>query len=135
MGWTGSTCGELDLLPAPADAGLRQIQWSTWAASLGRESSGDFGMLVVEMPGHVSLEALNTHSRIVWATSKTALGPYVATNHFHDEIVVQAQAQTPRVIQAPDGTFLLYDSSGGQRSGCVKAGRGIFYYRTAASLQ
>lgn len=137
-GWTGDTCGMLDLVPAPSGAGLRQEDWSTWCGTVAQDpESGEFNMFSSEMGDHGSLSVWKDHSQIIRATSTSAVGPYtpVKNSTGGQEVVVHQQAHNPMLIQAPDGTYLLYDSYAGEGFRCVDAGPGVFYYHTSPSLQ
>ncbi len=123
-GWVGPHCASLNLLPAPADSGLRQKNSSNWCgtilpdendAELFHSYNADFGGC---------LDGLNiwtTGSRVIHSTSRGAPeGPYTPLwVNGGAEVAVAAQAHNPQAIRAPDGTYLLMDSYNGPDAGCT----------------
>ena len=122
-GWTGPTCASLDLLPAPADSGLRQANSSNWCGTilqdlvnpeLWHSYNADFGGCLD------GLGIWTTGSRVIHSTSQgSPVGPYAPLWAAGGaEVAVSAQAHNPQAIRAPDGTYLLMDSYGGPDARC-----------------
>lgn len=85
-GWTGGTCGVLDLQPVPVadEAPYSGAIWppnrevSSWGGNVvpPRSSGGEFSLYASEMVEHCGLATWQKNSRIVHAKAKTLEGPY-----------------------------------------------------------
>jgi hypothetical protein len=121
-GWGGPACASLALLPAPLDSGLRQSNSSNWCGTLLRDPSdpdlfhsynSDFGGC------RNGLGIWLTGSRVIHSTGPSPVGPFEPRWVDGDaEVAVRGEAHNPQAIQAPDGTYLLFDSYGGPDAGC-----------------
>lgn len=120
-GWTGTYCGQLNLVPGPLEVGLQQPNTSTWCGTIGVNNSGryQYHMFASEMSGNCSLgQAWRKGSQIVHAVSSNSLvGPYSRILG-SSGIAIPIEAHNPQIIQAPDKTWLLFDSYAGPDSGC-----------------
>jgi hypothetical protein len=122
-GWIGETCASLNLLPSSPSSGLRQTNSSNWCLSILRDDTNPnlFHAYSADFGGCLDgLKIWLQGSRIIHATSLgTPIGPYTPQWIDGDsEVAVSAEAHNPQAIQAPDGTYLLFDSYGGPDSGC-----------------
>jgi hypothetical protein len=116
-GYAGVGCAELDLVPAPPNAGLRQRgNHSNWCGTI-LQDEGDpslWHMYNSDFAG-CGLGIWITGSRVIHTQSKgSPVGPYVPTG----TVAVAGEAHNPQAIRAPDGTFLLMDSYNGPDAGC-----------------
>ena len=111
-GWTGQSCTELDLLPAPRNAGLRQKNSSNWCGTIHPDTSGLWHMWSSDMHG-CGLNIWLSGSQIIHAVASSPIGPYSPIG-----VAVHAEAHNPQLVRAPDGSFLLMDSYGGPDAGC-----------------
>lgn len=120
-GWMGPACGQLRLAPARRGTGYNLTgaspPTSSWGATIyqgisraGPRTSAGTGvnstwhMYAAEFTDHCDISHWSPNSRIVRATSEQGpLGPY----HFAAE-AVGAFAHNPKVVRAPDGTWLMY---------------------------
>jgi hypothetical protein len=87
-GWSGISCGKLDLLPAQAEhpAGTSGQIWpppgaqqSAWGGNVVAGAGGGYELIVSDL-GKCGLSAWQTNSRIVSAHAKQLTGPYVFTS-------------------------------------------------------
>lgn len=113
-GWRGSECGELALLPAAQHSGynLTRQGISTWGANIfpaataidDNADAGEWHMLVAEFENHCGIDHWSPNSAIVHATSMSGpAGPYT-----RQSVAVVPFAHNPKVVRAPDGTWLMY---------------------------
>jgi hypothetical protein len=112
VGWTGADCGQLDLAPAQPNSGLNETASgiSSWGANIfpAAEAGGGGGdswhMLAAEFENKCGISRWSPNSAIVLATSdRGAAGPYKRR-----KVVVPPFAHNPKVVRAPDGTWLMY---------------------------
>lgn len=85
-GWTGLSCGQLDLLPAPVPSrnGYNVPNTSSWGAGvLFDESTQLYHMWAAEFINHCGLLTWHNNSRVIHATATVSSGPY----SFVDEAV------------------------------------------------
>ena len=130
--WTGPSCGSLRLIPPEAVVAaypppeLRQTV-SSWGGSVlspGPESkSGSkWTMVVSELANGCGLNAWSTNSQLVLAEADAPDGPYQRVG-----LVSAPFATNPRIVEAPDGTFLVFhigcSGTGGQP--CTSCGGGV----------
>ena len=111
-GWRGADCGELELLPAAPSSGynLTAQGISTWGANIfpvhgSEDGDGDeWHMLASEFENKCGIDHWSPNSAIVHATSTSgAAGPYK-----RQSVAVIPFAHNPKVVRAPDGTWLMY---------------------------
>jgi len=110
-GWEGDGCGILSLIPAKTNAGFRQSDSYSWCGTVIPDSktTGLYHLFASEMGDHCNLDVWRTDSQIVQATSQgDPTGPYTRQN-----VTVAPEAHNPQAIQAPDGTYIIFDSYGG----------------------
>jgi len=105
--WTGPTCSELNLLPAPPNGGLKRPDISSWGGSVIKVGNV-YHMYAAEMANHCGLNTWGSNSIIVHATSNTPEGPYTKVGE-----VMTYFSHNPTVVTAPDGTYLIYHIGGG----------------------
>lgn len=116
-GWAGPQCASLDLLPAPPDAGLRQLNSSNWCGTLLADPANAslWHSLNSDFDG-CGLNVWLSGSRVLHSISTSGpLGPYTPV-----DVAVQAEAHNPQAIRAPDGQYLLFDSYAGPDGGCPR---------------
>lgn len=121
-GWTGATCSQLNLLPAPLppENGYNVPNTSSWGAGVIQDAlTGSFHMYVSEFINHCGLLSWHNNSRVVHAVSVAATGPYL----YSDE-VIPAYAHNPSVAPTADGDGLILVHIGagvwnGQQPECV----------------
>mmetsp|Transcript_25120 Transcript_25120/g.65524 ORF Transcript_25120/g.65524 Transcript_25120/m.65524 type:complete len:394 (+) Transcript_25120:2-1183(+) len=117
-GYRGITCAELDLVPAPPTAGLRQRgNHSNWCGTILQDEVDPtkWHMYNSDFAG-CGLGIWITGSRVIHTTAKgSPLGPYTPTG----EVAVAGEAHNPQATRAPDGTYLLMDSYNGPDAGCA----------------
>lgn len=108
-GWSGADCGRLDLAPAQPNSGFNETASgvSTWGANIfaeDTEGGESWHMLAAEFENKCDISKWSPNSAIVLATSSSgALGPYERR-----KVVVPPFAHNPKVVRAPDGTWLMY---------------------------
>lgn len=115
FGWTGESCGQLDLLPVDfenTNGGYKHPKTSTWGGSIIMKD-GMYHMWLAEMlpfgtegdagAGSCGLTSWATNSQITHVTSTHLLGPYV-----RKEVVVPVWSHNPKVVMSSDGTLLLF---------------------------
>ena len=104
--WRGDTCGALDLLPAAAPDGAlyRRPNVSSWCASTLRDdATGLWHAVVAQMSGNCGLNSWEANSQLVHVVSASGpAGPYV-----NETLVRLPFSHNPKLIRAPDGTFLI----------------------------
>jgi len=111
-GWKGDDCGILNLEPAVYGSGYN-LTGSTpptdsWGANIfpttGSSSPSDWSMVVAEFENHCQISNWSPNSAIVLAQSTTGPeGPYS-----RKKVLVAPFAHNPKVVKAPDGTWLMY---------------------------
>jgi hypothetical protein len=111
-GWSGADCGQLSLLPVRHGTGYNLTgstpATSSWGANIFPSSSDTMSqtwhMLASEFENHCDISRWSPNSAIVHAVSSVGPeGPYV-----RKAVAVPAFAHNPKVVQAPDGTWLMY---------------------------
>merc|ERR1712086_466670 len=104
MGWTGQTCGQLNLLPARPrpHAGFDEVGNSSWGGSIQADKNGVWHMFVSRMAGHCGLNSWQQNSEIVHATSTDPEGPYT-----YNQTVLPHFAHGPKVRALKDDTYLM----------------------------
>jgi hypothetical protein len=109
-GWKGSTCGELDLLPASPSAGYTRTGYASWGGSVVQEPSDKkWVMYLAEMDLHCGLSSWSTNSRIVRAESSTPGGTYT-----FKEVAKKRFAHEPTIIgPTSEGYYLLFHVGAG----------------------
>eukprot|EP01007_Sphenomonas_quadrangularis_P002684 NODE_443_length_1479_cov_149.490210_g327_i0.p1 GENE.NODE_443_length_1479_cov_149.490210_g327_i0~~NODE_443_length_1479_cov_149.490210_g327_i0.p1 ORF type:complete len:402 (+),score=90.41 NODE_443_length_1479_cov_149.490210_g327_i0:45-1250(+) len=106
--WTGERCTSLYLLPATPGGGIVEPAVSTWGAGVVKRD-GVYHMFFSEMVESCGLTSWQTNSRIVHATSSVIDGPYTRKN-----VTVPIWSHNPAIVQAPDGTLILFHIGTGQ---------------------
>jgi len=108
--WTGEKCEWINFAPAMRGSGLHTIEvdgfnTSSWGGSiLYDNSTGMYHMWAAEMVNHCGITSWTTNSRIVHATSKSALGKYT-----RQEVVFDVFSTEPNAVRDPDtGEFVLF---------------------------
>ena len=117
-GYRGDTCAELDLVPAPLGAGLRQHgNRSNWCGTiLQDDKQADLWHMYNSDFAGCGLGIWITGSRVIHTASKgSPLGPFVPTG----KVAVAGEAHNPQAVKAPDGTYILMDSYNGPDAGCA----------------
>lgn len=127
-GWTGARCSLLDLVPATdkkATHALRLEGTSTWGGSVAySRTDGRYHMLAAIMEGGCGLDSYEHNSAVVHAVSDTPEGPYTiapskhtlgAAANYSSSLVVPPFAHNPTVVQAPNGSWVLYHIGCGMR--------------------
>ena len=108
--WSGAHCAVLRLLPAPSEVAthaLRLQGTSTWGGSVALSpTDGRYHMLAAIMEGNCGLNSYERNSAVVHAVSETPAGPYRLSAG--NGTVVPAFAHNPTVVQAPNGSWVLY---------------------------
>jgi hypothetical protein len=103
-GWVGADCATLDLMPSMPHAGYRRTNVSSWGGSVHFDAATKrWQMFAAEMTLGCGIGAWEANSRIVRASSDCADGMY----RFEEE-VKGAFSHEPTVVQAPNGTWLLF---------------------------
>lgn len=111
-GWRGDDCGQLKLKPAQPGTGynLTNEGISSWGANIFPDSPDSQGststwhMYAAEFENKCGISHWSPNSAIVHATSTAgAAGPYVRRS-----TAVVPFAHNPKVVRAPDGTWLMY---------------------------
>jgi hypothetical protein len=102
QGWKGEECGILDLAPAPSVEAFHRPLTASWGGGV-LFAEGQYHLFVAVMEKHCGLDTWGANSAIYHAVSPTAAGPYV-----NETVVVPHWAHSPRITQAPDGTYLLW---------------------------
>ena len=122
-GWTGATCGLLDVLPLQVGAsGMNEVDSappsSSWGGSVVfAAEDGLFHMFFSEILGHCPMAQWGTNSACFHATSASALGPFgnksqVIGAWCHNALVRQAQ-------DAHGALYMLWHIGDGQEAGRV----------------
>ena len=127
--WGGAHCGELRLLPAASEAAthaLRVEGASSWGGSVARDrATGKYHMLAAFMEGGCGLKSYTHNSAVVHAVSDAPAGPYVlassgvsgggggvggggGSDSVNASRVVPPFAHNPTLVQAPNGSWVLY---------------------------
>ena len=109
-GWHGDDCGQLGLLPVKPNSGynLTGEGISSWGANIfpathnGAETV--WHMYAAEFENKCGISHWSPNSAIVHATSTSGpAGPYT-----RKDVAVVPFAHNPKVVRAPDGTWLMY---------------------------
>ena len=100
----GAQCDQLALLPARSpSSGYRSVNISSWGGSvLYSADDGLWHMWASEMVHHCGLDAWQSNSRIIHATSSEADGNY----NYSDE-VVSVFAHNPTVVRGDRGEYVM----------------------------
>eukprot|EP00039_Didymoeca_costata_P005662 m.83474 g.83474 ORF g.83474 m.83474 type:complete len:337 (-) comp12923_c0_seq1:386-1396(-) len=104
--WEGTECEKLAVLPVPKENGYKQEHVSSWGGNaIYINETGLYHGFFSEFVHNCGVNTWGKNSRIVHATSKTALGPYV----FADE-ALPPQAHNAHIARAngTSGKFLLW---------------------------
>ncbi len=103
--WTSDDCSVLHLLPSPNAKALYRSYESSWGGSVVYNSESDtFHMYAADMAYDCGLNAWQTNSRVLHATSKTAIGPYEPK-----EVTVPIWAHNPTLHKVPNGgPYVIY---------------------------
>lgn len=106
-GWSGRSCSALRLLPVPSGSGLNESaggkRVSSWGGTVHRLEDGRFGMLASQLVNHCGLNAWTRNSRVIFATSATAVGPYR-----QQSVIEGTFSHEPSVARAPNGSWVMY---------------------------
>jgi hypothetical protein len=102
QGWKGNDCGILDLAPSSSVEAFHRPLTASWGGGV-IFAEGQYHLFVAVMEKHCGLDTWGANSAIYHAVSSLAAGPYV-----NETIVVPHWAHSPRITQAPDGTYLLW---------------------------
>ena len=108
-GWHGADCGQLKLKAVQPGSGynLTSEGISTWGANIfpaGTPDSQVWHMYAAEFENKCGINHWSPNSAVVHAVSNTgAAGPYTRQN-----TAVVPFAHNPKVVRAPDGTWLMY---------------------------
>jgi hypothetical protein len=135
-GWEGDDCHLLKLSPAfaPPDQAYCHYNDSTWGGSVLKGDDGVYHMYFSEMANNCTLHDYGSVSRVVHATARSPLGPFV-----RQSIALPVFAHNPQVIRHPDGTLLLFHIGDTVDPACVSDCRpntttpSITTYRNATS--
>ena len=77
---------------------------STWGANIFPGDGGAWHMYAAEFENNCDISSWSPNSAIVHATSTTGPdGPYTRT-----DVAIRPFAHNPKVVRAPDGTWLMY---------------------------
>lgn len=107
-GWTGADCGVLKLSPAEKGTGYNLTganpPISSWGANIFEADDGAWHMYAAEFEEHCDVSKWSPNSAVIHAVSKNgAEGPYTRVQE-----VIPPFSHNPKVVQAPDGTWLMY---------------------------
>ncbi|KAJ5752438.1 hypothetical protein N7520_009355 [Penicillium odoratum] len=107
-GWTGKTCGKLDLRPGPTSNGYNRTEEgiSSWCNEIIHDPINKdlYHLFVSEFTHGCGLDYWSPYSRIIRAESVHPLGPYTLK-----QVIVSAFAHNPSVVWSErDKVFLLY---------------------------
>jgi hypothetical protein len=109
-GWGGPACGMLQLLPVRPGTGFNRTAeapqpTSTWGANIfPGAAEGHWDMIAAEFEEHCDISHWSPNSAIVHAVSTAGPeGPYT-----RQSVAVPPFAHNPKVVRAPDGTWLMY---------------------------
>ena len=109
-GWGGPACGVLQLLPVRRGTGFNRTAeapqpTSTWGANIfPGAAAGRWDMIAAEFEQHCDISHWSPNSAIVHAVSTAGPeGPYT-----RQSVAVPPFAHNPKVLRAPDGTWLMY---------------------------
>ena len=112
-GWRGDDCGLVNLAPAVLGSGYNltgeQQPISSWGGNIfpdedPAKNPNTWHMYASEFTEHCDIRHWSPNSRIIHAVSTSGpLGPYSFANE-----AVPAFAHNPKVLKAPDGTWLMY---------------------------
>ena len=112
-GWRGDDCGLVHLAPVVLGSGYNltgdERPTSSWGANIFpdedlAQNPNTWHMYASEFTEHCDIRHWSPNSRIVHTVSTSGpLGPYSFANE-----VVPAFAHNPKVLKAPDGTWLMY---------------------------
>eukprot|EP00039_Didymoeca_costata_P004845 m.76552 g.76552 ORF g.76552 m.76552 type:complete len:395 (-) comp12563_c0_seq6:24-1208(-) len=107
-GWSAPDCGVLNLMPAVNNSGYNLTGLnppvSSWGANIFSDAKNIWHMYASEFENHCDISHWSPNSHVIHATSSTGpLGPYSKVGE-----AVPAFAHNPKVVQAPDGTWLMY---------------------------
>jgi len=78
-GWTGETCGVLDLAPVAVGGGMREDGNSTWGFTMaGRMPwrDGKYHAILAFITDHAGIESYGSHMGLAVATASVPEGPY-----------------------------------------------------------
>jgi hypothetical protein len=117
-GWTGDSCGTMDLLPVNASEGFNALAEgvSTWGGSaVYAEEDGLWHLFHSRILGGCGLDSWTTNSACYHATAASPAGPYG-----NDSLVYGAFCHNALVRRAADGTYLLWHIGDGAEPGGVK---------------
>eukprot|EP00911_Craspedida_sp_UC1_P000698 UC1_evm4s531 len=130
-GWTGTTCGALDLVspasvvpayPPPGDSALV----TSWGGSiLNDQSQSRYWMVASEMTNSCGMNTWTTNSRIISAVASVPEGPYTRS-----QVLMEPFAHNPVVSRAPDGTYIIFHigcgtGGSGGLSSCTNCSNGV----------
>ncbi len=126
-GWSGPSCGQLDLLPVEARSPAatsgqiwppQGLQQSAWGGNVVAGADGGFELVVSDL-GTCGLEAWQTNSRIVSAKSKSLTGPFV----FDSEVMgaFAHNANPVKISAGPDrGALAVFHVGDGITKGSLR---------------
>ena len=126
-GWSGASCGLLDLLPVEASSPAatsgqiwppKGLQQSAWGGNVVAGEDGGFELVVSDL-GACGLEAWQTNSRIVSAKSKSLTGPFV----FDSEVMgaFAHNANPVKISAGPDsGALAVFHVGDGATKGSLR---------------
>ena len=125
-GWTGTNCGQLDLLPAPALASqvtalsatttTNAAANSTWGISVvGPDKTGRYHGYMTEIANSCPLGDYGSASQIVHMTALHPLGPWTRVG-----VALAGFAHNPQAVVSPNGSILLFHIGKELAPGCLK---------------
>lgn len=116
-GWTGPSCAELKNGTVPLHSGFRLPGYHVWGSQV-IAAGGQYHMFASIYPGDKNFYSeWETHSEIVRAVAATPVGPFVLADKVlphhtnssaHPTQYWDRSADNPKMVQAADGTFLLF---------------------------
>ena len=124
-GWTGPTCGQLDLMAAPplakqvtslaATTTSNAVANSTWGMTvLGPDSDGTYHGYMTEIANACPLGDYGEASQVVHMTAAYPLGPWT-----RKAVALPGFAHNPQAVMAPNGSILLFHIGQQLPPGCL----------------
>jgi hypothetical protein len=103
--WSGSpSCDVISILPANKSEGYHNSSGiSSWGGMSIADESGAWHLFAAEMLNKCGLGSWKTNSRIVRGEGTSPAGPFTIV-----EAVSVPFSHNPKILRAPDGTYLLF---------------------------
>eukprot|EP00670_Eutreptiella_braarudii_P020086 CAMPEP_0174362142 /NCGR_PEP_ID=MMETSP0811_2-20130205/62904_1 /TAXON_ID=73025 ORGANISM="Eutreptiella gymnastica-like, Strain CCMP1594" /NCGR_SAMPLE_ID=MMETSP0811_2 /ASSEMBLY_ACC=CAM_ASM_000667 /LENGTH=442 /DNA_ID=CAMNT_0015499519 /DNA_START=53 /DNA_END=1381 /DNA_ORIENTATION=+ len=111
QGWTGPTCGVLDLVPGTAQPAFHKASRAgvtTWGASAAQAPTGEWYLFASRMVHGCGILTWSSNSEIVQATAPDVMGPYTIV-----KTLMPSFSHGPHLVRAPNGSYILFHIGAG----------------------